>query len=109
MLIKNGDGSILEAGCGNGRILRYYHNQGCDIILNNSNNSRIEPQNKSIPIFWRRDELPYINMTFNETPNTNNYNHSFSKIKKRIFVDEVVHGQSFRTSQSGWAFICSGD
>ena len=32
MLIKNGDGSILEAGCGNGRILRYYHNQGCDII-----------------------------------------------------------------------------
>ena len=32
MLIKNNDGQILEAGCGNGRILRYYHNQGYKII-----------------------------------------------------------------------------
>ena len=32
MLIKKNDGQILEAGCGNGRILRYYHNQGYEII-----------------------------------------------------------------------------
>jgi len=32
MLIKNSDGQILEAGCGNGRILRYYHGQGYNII-----------------------------------------------------------------------------
>ena len=31
MIIKN-DGKILEAGCGNGRILRYYHNNGYEII-----------------------------------------------------------------------------
>lgn len=30
-IIKN-DGKILEAGCGNGRILRYYHNNGYEII-----------------------------------------------------------------------------
>ena len=28
MIIKNKDALILEAGCGNGRILRYYHNRG---------------------------------------------------------------------------------
>ncbi len=32
MLLKNNDGQILEAGCGNGRILRYYHNLGYDIV-----------------------------------------------------------------------------
>jgi SAM-dependent methyltransferase len=32
MLLKNNDGQILEAGCGNGRILRYYHNQGYEIV-----------------------------------------------------------------------------
>ena len=32
MIIKNNDGKILEAGCGNGRILRYYHNNRYDII-----------------------------------------------------------------------------
>jgi SAM-dependent methyltransferase len=32
MLIKNNNGQILEAGCGNGRILRYYHDQGYEII-----------------------------------------------------------------------------
>ena len=32
MVIKNNEGEILEAGCGNGRILRYYHNQGNKII-----------------------------------------------------------------------------
>ena len=31
MCIKNNDGKILEAGCGNGRILRYYHNRGYNI------------------------------------------------------------------------------
>jgi len=30
-LIKNSAGTILEAGCGNGRILRYYHNKGYNI------------------------------------------------------------------------------
>ena len=30
-IIKN-DGKILEAGCGNGRILRYYHNNRYEII-----------------------------------------------------------------------------
>ena len=30
--IKEPHGKILEAGCGAGRILRYYHNQGFDII-----------------------------------------------------------------------------
>ena len=30
--IQNNDGRILEAGCGNGRILRYYHNLGYDIV-----------------------------------------------------------------------------
>jgi len=29
--IKDRQGKILEAGCGAGRILRYYHNQGLDI------------------------------------------------------------------------------
>lgn len=29
--IKKNDGRILEAGCGNGRILRYYHEKGYDI------------------------------------------------------------------------------
>ena len=32
MLIKNSESQILEAGCGNGRILRYYHNMGYDIV-----------------------------------------------------------------------------
>jgi SAM-dependent methyltransferase len=31
-IIKDRQGKILEAGCGAGRILRYYHNQGLDII-----------------------------------------------------------------------------
>ena len=30
--VKDRQGKILEAGCGAGRILRYYHNQGVDII-----------------------------------------------------------------------------
>ena len=29
--IKNPEGAILEAGCGAGRLLRYYHNKGSDI------------------------------------------------------------------------------
>ena len=32
LAIKKNDGRILEAGCGNGRILRYYHERGYDII-----------------------------------------------------------------------------
>jgi SAM-dependent methyltransferase len=32
MTVKDKDGRILEAGCGAGRILRYYHNLGYDII-----------------------------------------------------------------------------
>lgn len=32
MIIKNNHENILEAGCGNGRILRYYHNKGHKII-----------------------------------------------------------------------------
>lgn len=28
----SGNGPILEAGCGNGRILRYFHDRGCDIV-----------------------------------------------------------------------------
>ena len=32
MIIKTNDDTILEAGCGNGRILRYYHNKGYEII-----------------------------------------------------------------------------
>ena len=31
-MVKKNDGRILEAGCGAGRIVRYYHNQGFDII-----------------------------------------------------------------------------
>ena len=31
MIVKN-DGRILEAGCGNGRILRYYHNKEYEIM-----------------------------------------------------------------------------
>ena len=31
MCIKNNDEQILEAGCGNGSILRYYHNRGYKI------------------------------------------------------------------------------
>jgi ubiquinone/menaquinone biosynthesis C-methylase UbiE len=31
-IIKDRQGKILEAGCGAGRILRYYHNQKIDII-----------------------------------------------------------------------------
>ena len=31
MIIKNKEGKILEAGCGAGRILRYYHNRGYNI------------------------------------------------------------------------------
>ena len=31
LAIKNDGGSILEAGCGNGRILRFYHNKGYNI------------------------------------------------------------------------------
>ena len=30
--VKNKDGKILEAGCGAGRILRYYHDRGYDIV-----------------------------------------------------------------------------
>ena len=30
--VTSNDGSILEAGCGAGRILRYYHEQGYDIV-----------------------------------------------------------------------------
>ena len=32
LTIRDNDGPILEAGCGNGRILRFYHNQGYEII-----------------------------------------------------------------------------
>jgi SAM-dependent methyltransferase len=32
LTIQKNDGRILEAGCGNGRILRYYHNLGYDIV-----------------------------------------------------------------------------
>ena len=32
MTIKGQGGKILEAGCGAGRILRYYHNKGMDIV-----------------------------------------------------------------------------
>lgn len=32
MTVKNKQGRILEAGCGAGRILRYYHDRGYDII-----------------------------------------------------------------------------
>lgn len=32
MTVKDKAGKILEAGCGAGRILRYYHNQGYDIL-----------------------------------------------------------------------------
>jgi len=32
LTIRKNDGRILEAGCGNGRILRYYHNMGYDIV-----------------------------------------------------------------------------
>ena len=32
LTIKNNDGPILEAGCGAGRILRYFHYKGFDII-----------------------------------------------------------------------------
>jgi len=32
MTVKEKSGKILEAGCGAGRILRYYHNRGYDII-----------------------------------------------------------------------------
>ena len=31
-MVKDRQGKILEAGCGAGRILRYYHNQGVDVI-----------------------------------------------------------------------------
>lgn len=31
-MVKDYDSKILEAGCGAGRILRYYHNQGRDIV-----------------------------------------------------------------------------
>lgn len=30
--IRSGEGKILEAGCGAGRVLRYYHNKGYNII-----------------------------------------------------------------------------
>ena len=33
MTIKDKAGKILEAGCGAGRILRYYHDWGHDIIV----------------------------------------------------------------------------
>lgn len=32
MTVKNKEGRILEAGCGAGRILRYLHGRGCNII-----------------------------------------------------------------------------
>lgn len=32
MTVKDKTGKILEAGCGAGRILRYYHNKGLDIV-----------------------------------------------------------------------------
>ena len=32
MIIKDRNGKVLEAGCGAGRILRYYHNKGIDIF-----------------------------------------------------------------------------
>jgi len=32
MTVKDKSGKILEAGCGAGRILRYYHNRGYDIL-----------------------------------------------------------------------------
>ena len=32
MAIKDKTGKILEAGCGAGRVLRYYHNQGYNIL-----------------------------------------------------------------------------
>jgi SAM-dependent methyltransferase len=31
-IVKDWNGKILEAGCGAGRILRYYHNKGMDIV-----------------------------------------------------------------------------
>jgi len=51
-MIKNNNGKILEAGCGNGRILRYFHEQnkeiiGIDFIDSAINNlKRIDPSLK---------------------------------------------------------------
>jgi len=49
MLIKNSDGQILEAGCGNGRILRYYHGQGYNIIGLDFIEVAIDKLNKTDP------------------------------------------------------------
>jgi SAM-dependent methyltransferase len=32
MVVRNGDGEVLELGCGAGRLLRYYHAQGTSIV-----------------------------------------------------------------------------
>ena len=49
MLIKNSESQILEAGCGNGRILRYYHGQGYNIIGFDFIEVAIDKLNKTDP------------------------------------------------------------
>ena len=61
---------------------------GWNIVLN-KDSSRLESNGTSLPIYWRNDELPYLNMLFNHT-NTQNFVPFISnKIKKRVVVEKL--------------------
>lgn len=49
LIVENDDGLILEAGCGAGRVLKYYHNKGNRIIGIDYIGSVIERLKKSTP------------------------------------------------------------
>ena len=61
---------------------------GWDIILNNTNTSRIESQCKTLPISWKKDDLPYIDMSFNSLPDYK-HKHTINKVKKRVVVENL--------------------
>ena len=68
-LIKNDkNGLILEAGCGNGRLLQYYHNRGFQIVgidFISSSIKKLKDKDDSLNVFEMRiDKMNFPNNHF---------------------------------------------
>lgn len=66
--IKDGNAKVLEAGCGAGRLLRYYHNKGVNIVGIDFIKEAVEKLSKIDPTLKVRigdiTDLPFPNETF---------------------------------------------
>ena len=58
------EGTILEAGCGNGRLLKYYHNKGYDIHGIDFIDSAVKKLKKSDNSL-KVDKMSIFNTSFN--------------------------------------------